>query len=214
MRTLQKLGVVLSAILFFTTMSCIEKSKEDQGNPKQEEGNDQEMAKAPDGIITLEEAKVLCTNYEDRRIGSIKEFEMARNSNEEFIPVQFIDFDFETIKKYVKYVEKRAKKAKVKPDSLRIYLGNYGKDGKDPNRNTVFVLPTTSINGEHGGFYIDGDGNAKLIRNYWPKNEENGKGVEQKSEAGFLPSLNLSMYQDGSLVLNRGHGGPPPFGDF
>ncbi|GMN10801.1 hypothetical protein MTsPCn9_30340 [Croceitalea sp. MTPC9] len=217
MITLQKCALAFSASLFFVITSCVEKPKEDRDKPEHEEREENDITKAPDGIITLEEAKELCENYETRRSRAILKFEMEQNPEKEFIPTQFIDFDLKTIKKYIKYVEKKARKAKVKPDSLRIYLGNYGKEGRDPNRNTVFVLPTASINGEHGGFYIDGDGNAKLIRNYWPENgDDNGQGLEQKSEASFLPSLNTLLYQDEdeSFILNYGNGGPPPTGDF
>ncbi len=211
MKTKQKWTLLLSSILFLAITSCVEKSKQDNEEPQEEE---QEITKAPRGIISLGEAKELCDNYETRRARLILEFEMAQNPEKEFIPTQAINFDFRTIKKYIKYVEKRAKKAKVKPDSIRIYLANYGKDGKDPNRNTVFMLPTANINGEYGGFYIGVDGEAKLIRNYWPKDSGNGQGMEQKSKASFLPSLNLSPYQDGSLILNDGHSTPPPSGDF
>jgi hypothetical protein len=209
MKNYQKWALAFSTILLLTVTSCAEKPKEDKDKPKYEEHEDDEMAKAPDGIITLDEAKVLCTNYEDRRIEGIKSFEMAKNPEKEFIPTQFIDFDFETIRKYVKYVERKAKKANIEPDSLRIYLGNYGKDGKDPNRNTVFILPTATVNGKHGGFYINSDGNAELIRNYWPESQDG-----QKSKAGFLPSLNMNLYQDGSLILNDGSSAPPPKADF
>ena len=206
MKTNQKWGILLIIILFSTINACVEKSKE---KPQEEEN----ITTAPSGIISLNEAKILCDNYEDRRIPSIINFELAQDeSKEKFVPTQFIDFDFKTIKKYIKYVERQAKKAKVKPDSLRIYLGNYGMDGKDTNRNTVFMLPTAEINGEHGGFYIGVDGEGKLIRNYWPKGKDgNGEG---KSKASFLPSLNMSLYQDESLILNHGSAGPPPTGDF
>lgn len=213
MKNIKKWALAFSTILFLAITSCAEKPKENRDKPKHEDYDKDKMAKAPDGIISLDEAKILCANYEDRRIEGIKSFEMAQNPEKEFIPTQFIDFDFETIRNYVRYVERRAKKAQVEPDSLRIYLANYGKGGKDPNRNTVFILPTTEINGEHGGFYIDGDGKAKLIRNYWPKNED-GDQNGQKSKAGFLPSLNMSLYQDGSLILNDGSSGPPPDMDF
>jgi len=208
MNTNQKWEMLLIIILFSTISACVEKSKE---KPQEEEN----ITTAPSGIISLNEAKILCDNYEDRRIPSIINFELAQNeSKEKFIPTQFIDFDFKTIKKYIKYVEQQARKANVKPDSLRIYLGNYGMDGKDPNHNTVFVLPTATIDGENGGFYIGANGKAKLIRNYWPKNSNDEQNMEQKSEAGFLPSLNMSLYQEESLILNYGNGGPPPNNDF
>ena len=170
------------------------------------------MTSKPKGIISLAEAKVLCTNYEDRRIPSIIKFETEQSNSDDakFVPTQFIDFDYETIKKYIKYVEERAAEAKVKPDSLRIYYGNYGADKKDTNKNTVFMLPTTTIDGDHGGFFINAKGNAELIRNYWPKTENNSV----KNEASFMPSFSTSLYEDESLILNNGNGGPPPINDF
>ena len=190
--------------------ACAEQKKETPAEEPAEE-MEQEMVAAPKGIISLKQAKILCENYEDRRIGAIKRFEMAQNPEEDFVPTQFIDFDFETIANYVKYVEQEAKKAKVSPDSLRIYLGNYGKKGRNANRNTVFMLPTTVINGESGGFFINADGKAALIRSYW---SDANDGKAQKSKAGFLPSFSPMMFQDGSLIMNEGHIAPPPEADF
>ncbi|MEO0570363.1 MAG: hypothetical protein AAF039_01585 [Bacteroidota bacterium] len=188
--------------------------------PKKEaepEMMDQEAEKvdAPKEIISLDEAKELCDNYETRRITSILEFERAESGDEEkFIPTQFVAFKLETLKTYIKYVEQEAKKANVTADSLRVYLGNYGKEGSDPNRNTVFVLPTAKVGNEYGGFYIDGT-EAKLIRNYWPGGENGGQEGEPRSKASFVPTLNASLMQGGgSLVMNRGQSGPPPYGDF
>lgn len=203
-------GVTALSILFLGLLSCgdgPQKPKDEKLHTEEGEG---EVGGAPDGIISLDEAKVLCENYETRRSKSIIVFEKEQNElDEEFVPTQFIDFDFKELKKYIKHVEREARRAKVKPDSLRIYLGNYGKDGTEPNRNTVFILPTAKVNGDHGGFFINAKGNAELIRNYWPNSEE-----EQKSKASLLPSFNPTLYQGKSLIFNRGHGGPPPTGDF
>ncbi|QLG46195.1 hypothetical protein [Costertonia aggregata] len=210
MKTLQKCILGFLGLSLFTIAACQEQPKKE--TPVEEE--EPEMVKVPEGIITLREAKILCENYENRRVNIIKGYEMEQNNaTEAFVPTQFIDFDFKTIERYVKYVKRKARKAKVKPDSLRIYLGNYGADGKDKYKNTVFVLPTTTIDGDHGGFYIDADGKAKLVRNYWPKDENGNQMGDEKSEAGFLPTLNM-LFQDESLILNDGHSGPPPSTDF
>ena len=169
---------------------------------------------APEEIISLDEAKVLCENYENRRASQILEFEMAQSDGKEkFIPTQFVAFDLKTLKRYIKYVEQEARKAKVMPDSLRIYLGNYGNEGKEANHNTVFILPTAKVGNDYGGFYIGDNGQAELIRNYWPRGGENGDS-ENKSKASFVPSFSTSLMSGGSLVMNRGQSGPPPFGDF
>ncbi|MFK7811477.1 MAG: hypothetical protein AB8B59_03220 [Maribacter sp.] len=204
---------VVSILLAFNLMSCGDgKQKPGEENPKTNKQSEKEIAGEPKGIISLDEAKVLCDNYESRRLKSIIEFEMAqKKSDEKFLPTQFIDFELKTIKKYIKYVEHYAEKAKIKPDSLRIYLGNYGPDGKDTNKNTVFILPTATIDGNHGGFFINANGNAELIRNYWPEDKNEG---QQKSEASFFPSLNVNLYNDRSFILNYGQGGPPPPAEF
>jgi len=201
--------ILVLAVLFF--VSCQETPKEENTREMAQE----EEVKPPAGIISLDEAKTLCDNYEERRIAGIKEFEMASNPEEEFVPTQFIDFDFETMHNYLKYVKQEAKKAGVSPDSLRIYLGNYGKEGAEPNRNTVFILPTTTIDGESGGFYIADDGKAQLIRNYWPEDQNGGQEGGDKSKASMIPTFSaMPMMTGSSLTLNRGTGGPPPFGDF
>lgn len=204
--------LLLCALSVVVLYSCEEQKKEKPKMEEQEEQEEQTDAKEPEGIISLKEAKVLCTNYEDRRLKTILDFEMRQGeSSETFIPTQFIDFDLNTIKKYIKYVEKEARRAHVKPDSLRIYLGNYGPEGREANKNTVFLLPTASINGNHGGFYIDDNGDAKLIRNYWPESKE--QGGDSKAKASILPNFN--PFQNGkSFILNYGQGGPPPTGDF
>jgi len=214
MKNLRKwFPLTLAFLFFFALSSCAEKdkkTKKEKEKPKTEEETG--MSGEPTGIISLDEAKQLCTNYEDRRIPGIKEFEMEQDeSGEKFIPTQFIDFELKTIKKYIKYVEREARKANVSPDSLRIYLGNYGKDGRHPKRNTVFILPTTTIDGESGGFFINEKGNAELIRNYWVDGENN---EQQKSKASVLPSMSATQHSNISLILNRGGSGPPPFGDF
>lgn len=206
--------ILLFALTLIFLGACNEQPKKDVEQKMETE----EEITAPKEIISLDEAKVLCENYENRRIPSILEYEAANSDSEEkFIPTQFVAFNLKTLKKYIKYVEKEAHKAKVKPDSLRIYLGNYGNKGKDPNRNTVFILPTAQIGSKYGGFYIGNDGEAKLMRDYWPKGNDGqgGQEGEPKSKASFMPTINANLMQGGgSLVMNRGGSGPPPHTDF
>lgn len=211
---LTKAGIGSLTIALILLAACNPQSKKEAEPAMTQEV---EEVDPPKEIISLDEAKELCENYENRRVPNIIKFEMAESGSEEkFVPTQFVAFKLETLKTYIKYVEQEAQKAKVAPDSLRIYLGNYGKEGRDPNRNTVFVLPTAQVGSDYGGFYIGEDGQAKLIRNYWPKDGENGgQEGEPKSKASFMPTFSTSLMQGGgSLVMNRGSSGPPPYGDF
>jgi len=173
-----------------------------------------ERIASPKDIIPLKEAKQLCENYENRRIPGIAAYEAELADGEAtFVPTQFVAFDLNTIKDYIKYVEQEAAGAKVTPDSLRIYFANYGKKGQQPFRNTMFILPTAKLTEGYGGFYIDAKGQAKLMRNYW--GDGSGNPGDNKSKASFMPSFSAPMLQGGgSLVLNHGHSGPPPGGDF
>lgn len=217
-----KLNASRIAIAFFGSAllllgACNQGSKEQPEPATQLTSLPEGHIDRPKGMIWLDEAKKLCDNYENRRIPTIEKFEAAQNNGEEkFIPVQFVSFDWKTISTYVKYVEQEAKEANVAPDSLRIYLGNYGEKGRDPNRNTVFLLPAAQVGNAYGGFYIEENGQAKLIRDYWPKEGEDGnQGGGPKSKASLMPTMNFSaMHGGGSMILNFGQGGPPPYGDF
>ena len=60
---------ICAILLIFGTSNCTEKSK--QPSKKEET---KELAQKPKGIISLNEAKVLCDNYESRRLASIIKF--------------------------------------------------------------------------------------------------------------------------------------------
>ena len=72
-----------------------------------------EEVDAPKEIISLNEAKELCENYENRWIPSIVEFEKEESAEgEEFVPTQFVAFNLETLKTYIKYVEQESQNQK------------------------------------------------------------------------------------------------------
>ncbi|MEM8508548.1 MAG: hypothetical protein AAF717_11990 [Bacteroidota bacterium] len=205
-----RLLLLLVLVLF---ASCNQPPKKDK--PEEMEEEIVKEVKQPEDLISLDEAKELCQNYERRRVPGIVKFETAQHDSEEkFVPTQFVTFNLETLKTYIQYVEQEASKVNVAPDSLRIYLANYGMEGRDPNQNTLFILPTAKVDGDYGGFYIAGE-EAKLIRKYWPSDQNDGQEEDPKSKAGFVPSFNLPLLQDDkSLILNYGNTGPPPSTDF
>ncbi|NKI33080.1 hypothetical protein [Croceivirga thetidis] len=192
--------------------ACQEKPKESKDEEPMEET---EVLVTPKQIISIDQADSLFVNYKRRRANSIQKFEMGLQDegDKPFEPTQFVTFNLEVVKNYIAYVEQEAYKAGTTVDSLRLYLGNYGnteKGWKKKRRNTVFIVPAAEAEDGYGGIYIGEDGKAKLIRNLFNGGQEG----EPRQKASLLPSFNTSLYNGGSLILNRGDAGPPPFGDF
>jgi hypothetical protein len=221
--TLRPLLGTISSVLFI--WSCQEQKKDTTQDPKQQQ---EKPVTAPESIISLEQADAIYENYSKHRVEVITQYETQTRAPEQtFIPARFVDFDYQTLKQYLKYVEQEAKKANVeKISTLRLYFANYPNeqkfpDGKrvvHPRQNSIFMLPTMDINGENEGFYIGTDGKAKLISD-WKTDQEEGLGgitEPRRTYASMVPniSLNTNLYGGTSLVLNRGNGGPPPKTDF
>lgn len=196
----------LSLLIFVT--SCQEKPKE---NTTSEEENTPPTAdiKAPEQLLGIKEADILYRNYTNRRVQNIIAVETQETGDKDFNPTRFVDFDYNTLKNYISFIEQEANKSGTSIDSLRIYYGNYGNYKKPNERhNTVFLLPVGKVSGESGGFFINDNGKAELIRTYINKSKN------EKSEASIVPS-NLNPVNGGSsLILNYGHCCPPRNGDF
>ena len=215
MMTIKKMFLSAFGICLILS-SCQEQKKENPQKLMQEV--EEVVFEAPKQIISLEEADSLFVNYKKRRAANIIEMEAAYQEDKKpFIPTQFVSFDIEVLKDYIGYVEQEAKKGGVKADSLRIYLGNYGKkERKNARRNTVFIVPAAEVDGDYGGIFIGDNGKAELIRN-WIKEQQKGMhDGDQKEKASFFPNFSSSpaLYNGGSLTLNRGGTAPPPYGDF
>ncbi|MEC3965191.1 hypothetical protein [Flagellimonas halotolerans] len=191
-----------------------------QQGPKKDEPTEPEEVLPPEGIISLEESKSLYDNYTKNRVGVIEEYEMERYPDRKHIPARFTSFSYADIKDYMAYVEQEAKEAGVEVASLRLYFANYpdkerfpdGKKVVHPRQNSIFLVPTTIIDGKELGFYIGADGKAKPIKGVVGNSETGEKDGPNTSQAGFAPSL----FQDDikSLNLNHGTSGPPPYTDF
>ncbi|MBR9853135.1 MAG: hypothetical protein GYB37_00955 [Algicola sp.] len=193
-----------------------------QQAPKKEQPTEpkQEKIAPPEGIISLEESKSLYDNYTKNRLDMIQTFEAERNPDEKFVPARFTSFTYSEIKQYMAYVEQEAKEAGVEVTSLRFYFANYpdkpnfpdGKKVVHPRQNSIFIVPTTMMDGKELGFYIGADGKAKPIKGAVGSHEEGGEDEPNTSQASFAPSL----FQNGDTSLNFNHGGsgPPPYTDF
>lgn len=184
---------------------------------------------APENIITLEQADDIYSNYSKHRVSAIESYETKeRAPSEKFEAARFVDFDYETIKNYIAYIDQEAAKAGVKKvTKLRMYFANYpnkerfsdNKKVVHPRQNSIFMTPTLAKDGGNYSFYIGDDGKAKLIID-WKAEIQKGMGAvlgkQKVSEASLIPSfsLNSNLYAGTSLIFNRGGNGPPPPSEF
>ncbi|MBQ4914303.1 hypothetical protein J8L85_07645 [Maribacter sp. MMG018] len=217
--TLTTAASISLAVLLLTSCNQPQKKEHHDDSPAPPE------VEAPSNIISLKEANVIYDNYSKHRVNPIVQYETKERAPEKkFEPSRYVDFDYETIKQYIDYVEQEAKKAGVKKiTKLRLYYANYPDQEKFPNgkkvihkrQNSIFIVPTLEMQGTNYGFYIAGDGKAALIRD-WKDDSKEGLGAshnkKQKAYAGF--SLNSNLQTSKSLALNFGQSGPPPKTDF
>ncbi len=205
------------------------------GETRTAKGDERAAIKAPAQIITLPQAKEMYDAYEKRRVPLIQHYEDSITkhipTNEKmsrFEVARFVDFDYQTIKQYIAYIDQEAERAGVKEvTKLRLYFGTYpdtqkfdtGKNVVHPSQNSVFMVPTLEIDKTNYAFYIGSNGKPELIID-WRAKLKDATGLldipRKNSNAGFITnsSLNSNLQGGTSLVLNRGHGGPPPKTDF
>ncbi|PCJ94461.1 MAG: hypothetical protein COA50_11915 [Flavobacteriaceae bacterium] len=185
-----------------------------------------EDVKPPEQIISNKEAKVLFDDY-SRNVVSVLQ-NNDDDDDDSYKPARFAEYDLETIKQYIAYVEQEAKQAnKTKVASLRFYFGKYPK-GEKSGKNTMFIVPTTKFEGaeDNQGFYIevsdDGKKVATPISNSIKQNEQGMGNIKEKngkSYAAMLPlpavlSTNATYFEKLSLTMNHGGAGPPPNTDY
>tara|TARA_R110002012_G_scaffold39867_18_gene110035 strand:- start:10787 stop:11470 length:684 start_codon:yes stop_codon:yes gene_type:complete len=187
-----------------------------------------------DHIISVDRAQEMFDAYSQRRVPIIKKYEDSIAADgSKFTPTRYSEFDLETIKQYIVYIEHEAKEANVDIKTLRFYLSNYPDSDKFPNgdmvkypkRNSFFVVPTMAYEGKNVGFYleeIDGVYTALPInRNSLSEKEKNQTQDEPQgsvNEAGLFISTNSATLSGStSVILNDGGVAPPPgtsdFGD-
>lgn len=115
------------------------------------------VKKPKNGTITYKRAVQLQKEYINTRanvlnkhLNSINHFKQEQTlvkENKIIEDVRDVTFDLNTLKQYIAYVEKEANKKGLKGLGLRIYLGAYSNDEKDPRVktpgfSTVFFMPT------------------------------------------------------------------------
>jgi hypothetical protein len=188
------------------------------------------LVEAPKQIISIEQAKQMYDTYSERRIPIIKEYEGLNNDSTEFMPTRLAEYDYETLKQYLSYIENEAREAGVEINKLRFYLVNYpdaekfddGTPVKYPRQNSFFMVPTLKRDGGDYAFLTDDDGQgnrvAVLVKDRVRRSgrQQNTTGYRMRKPALGRGMLAINPYfQDGgdgehSLVFNEAHVIPPP----
>ncbi len=216
------------AITLFT--NCQENNKTKNAQEEEPLQKTNPVVEAPSNIISLEQADAIYTNYSKHRIPMIENYETKeRAPSAQFEAARFVDFDYETLKNYLDYVDQEAANAGVKKvTKLRMYFANYPdestfKDGKNvvhPRQNSLFLLPTLEKDGGDYSFYIGDDGEPKLVIDWKDSELEKSMGAinekTQTARASLAPNFfsTSNSYSSKSLILNRGGSGPPPRTEF
>lgn len=136
-------------------------------------------------------------------------------------------YDYETIKRYLAYIEQEAEKANVEISTLRFYYSNFPNQtlfpgSKDPiihpGQNSVLISPTYTDRKRDYLFYIgqgaEGQETIPLADNFEPIKEQ--ETTPSTAKASFPPNFKNSILapkpfqKEQSLTLNRGAGVPPP----
>lgn len=228
MKSKRNLGFIL--IVFFLFLACNTEKKDAKEDKNHEyldtESSEKREITAPDKIISIKEAKNGYDTYTKKRVNLIEAAEEPFEDGTKFTASRYGDYDIETIKNYIAYIEQEAKAAGVKIETLRFYFSTYPdkkaypnkKEIKHPRQNTFFILPTMKVDKANLGFYIknlgDGKKEAALLRDY-SYTLEKGMGTtasSQKSFASLVPSFTTGTFQeDESLIMNIVEMGPPPY---
>ena len=136
MKSMTKLcfALVLSVLLF--SYSCANYTPGDNGNPKGR----------PDIALTYPELVSMLKHYDETR-----KKPLATARGDEDTRVNFLKI--EDLKQYIAYVEKEAKKKKIKVTGINFisaaYPNNYSEQEKQ-NYQTIIMMPATTIDGKEG----------------------------------------------------------------
>ena len=122
--------------------------------------------------------------------------------------------DFQSLKKYMTFIEQEAERAQVDISTLRFYFANYpdkdkfnnGNPVKEPRRNTLVFVPTVNTGkGEYAFFTADDEDGTRKAFLLSEELAENGQsyGGKGKEEASMLPTANLSNSTEAPLPITN-----------
>ncbi|MBC8756335.1 hypothetical protein H2O64_16795 [Kordia sp. YSTF-M3] len=189
-------------------------------------------AKAPEGIISVNDAVTLHENY----VTKLNDTTHGTVNNPEFKETQFVWFSMKKIRDYIKYLDNVEK---VNPDNpkmsgIRVYFGKYNDHKKYPNQQTVFFTPTVDTNLTSEAEFPNmknlpfsikpKDASSPLIGKYkviarllLDEHYADTRANEANASLGHESSENIAQKSnaknggdDTSLSFNLGHLSPPP----
>lgn len=242
-------GVAFLAMLLCTLTNC------NDAKPAIEE---RAKVTAPAQIVTVEQAKMMYDTYGKRRVPLIRRYENkidsarhqkdagyrqaqdAKTAQESrqavakpFDVTRYVSYEYDTIKKYIAYIEQEAERAGVKISTLRFYLSNYPEKDLFPKdtaarvrHNSVFITPTLRKGNREYPYYgeegEDGRLQMVLLNDTLTKSKTQLVGTWNKkpetSVASVFPSLTSTegppaplFFASKSYTLNKGTGAPPPY---
>ena len=96
---------------------------------------------APKDTITVAEAIKLSNNWANSNATEIDPLIEVEGSKKK---MRSVKWTLDEVKEYLTYAEAKSHTLGYKMTGLKVYLGNYGKNGKlgKKNRNTMFIVPT------------------------------------------------------------------------
>jgi len=213
-------SVLLLSVVIFVLHSC----------KKCDDCNSFQNQTEPACIIALENALEMYKAYSDKRVGIIQVSEM-KNGNPGFQPTRYLEMEFDKLKEYLNYIECESDKANTEISMIRFYLATYpeteqfisGDTVKFPSHNTIFMTPTTLVNGEHLGYFTRGKGEKNRVPVYFKDFLGDMGGIRglrrEKSDwnkitqASFFSLTVQDTLEDRSLVGNDMNVVPPPKGN-
>ncbi len=108
-------------------------------------------------LITRERALSIKQEYDTFRLELFQDKLKEEYNNDEFVDTEFVWFSLETMKAYIKYLEKIKRRNPDKNVSgIRIYYAAYPNSSSEkyPGNQTSFMVPTTKINFNDPDFNI------------------------------------------------------------
>ncbi len=174
----------------------------------------------PDNIIQSDFAKEIYHLY-DKREELINEIVGQDGDGNPFKATRSLFYDIDDLQKYISYVKRKSRKAKVKPSGFRFYFALYPddyvrdeKNKKYAKRQTFFVAPTLrkEIDGKvmDLGYTLDNNFKVELLTEKIGLDSRIGKDGKVYQKAGlFNFNLNTQEVEENSLIADEVAGTPP-----